>query len=137
MTENSGSSAKPKRKAFSLKCSKLFLWLKLFGLMHVNIDGSEVARSSLGWIVYSYALICVTIAALIFTLLNIEVSVFLCYSIQRRWSSQSIYFVFDRVWLVIIFKKIRQVLIFSFFVKKRKKKSLAILLTKKRYFCLH
>lgn len=81
MTENSGSSAKPKGKAFSLKCSKLFLWLKLFGLMHVNIDGSEVARSSLGWIVYSYALICVTIAALIFTLLNIEVSVFLCYSI--------------------------------------------------------
>lgn len=135
MTENSGSSAKPKRKAFSLKCSKLFLWLKLFGLMHVNIDGSEVARSSLGWIVYSYALICVTIAALIFTLLNIEVSVFLCYSIQRRWSSQSIYFVFDRVWLVIIFKKKQVGTYFFFFCKK--KKSLAILLTKKRYFCLH
>ncbi|KAI5706117.1 hypothetical protein M8J76_013641 [Diaphorina citri] len=61
----------------SVKFSNLFFCLKMFGLMHVNMNSDTKSdKSSILWMSYSYLLIAITIAATVFTFLNIEVNFF-------------------------------------------------------------
>ncbi|KAL1460998.1 hypothetical protein WDU94_012931 [Cyamophila willieti] len=60
---------------FSFKCTKLFFFLKVFGLMHVNLQNQR-PHISPSAVTYTLYLIAVTISVAIFAFLNIEVNFF-------------------------------------------------------------